>query len=105
MSFLDVAATYDYVDYEEITVSSTAVGCTSTKVQPTGARKRRGAWIVIKTAAINYRMDPDAASVTTSTGIPVAANGDFTVDGHNNLSQLRMIAQSGDATALVHYYE
>ena len=105
MSAADVDVSYDFVDYEAITVSSTPVGLTATKIQPAGGRKRRGAVIHIATNACRYRLDPEAHHLSTTTGIVVAAGDEFTVDGHNNLSQLRLIASATDGAAQVHYYE
>jgi len=105
MSVAALPITPDFVDYESISVAGTPVQLTALKVQPAGKRKRRGAVIRIMTNECRYRMDPGASALTNVTGLVVAAGGEFTVDGANNLSQLYMIATSTAGTALVHYYD
>ncbi len=87
-------------DYEEVTVSTSAVG-----LNPDKAKLAVSATIQIITNAVRLRLDGTAPTVTV--GLYYAANAEVTVKGRANLLNLRAIRDtgaSGDATLRVHYY-
>lgn len=91
-------------DYEAITVSTTAVGLTSTKVTPSDAAntpahgKAFEVFISVETNGIRYRID--GTDPTASEGHPVASGEAITITGYNNIRRLKMI-RSGAADAAV----
>lgn len=105
----DLAIEYDIVDFESLTVTSSALkALTATKVQPTGNKKRRGVVCYVESGQIRFRNDPSATSLTSAEGAnagpSLSAGSVFTVQGSNNLSNLNMIATSGDSVVKVSYY-
>lgn len=95
-------------DYEAITVSSTAVGLTATKVTPSAAAntpahgKAFEVFISVETNAIRYRID--GTDPTASEGHPVAAGASVTITGYDNIRRLKMIRQSADAAVKVTFF-
>ena len=81
--------------FEQITVSSTALGLTNL----VGSDKL--AVIQIQDADIRYR--DDGTSPTASVGTPITAGSAYVVCGPT-LSKHKMIRTNSDAVANVHYY-
>lgn len=87
--------------FETITVSSVAIGFTTSAISTSTATAKAAVWYVA-TNAINYR--EDGTNPTAVVGIPVAASTYGTTCGQKAVSQIRFIRQSADATLSVHYY-
>ena len=81
--------------FEQITVSSTALGLTNL------AGSDRLAVIQIQDADIRYR--DDGTSPTASIGTPITAGSAYVVCGPT-LGKHKMIRTNSDAVANVHYY-
>jgi hypothetical protein len=99
----------DVVDFESITVTSSAVvGLTAAKMQPAGQRKRAGATITVQDESVRVRYDPNAADITSAPGAEAgpsyAAGAVIVILGHNNMSQARFIAPSSDSILKVSYH-
>ena len=93
-------------DYEEITISTVALGLTATKLNPGGAdpEKARAAVIVIRTNPVNFRVD--SGNPTSTTGIAAAVGDQVNVIGFSNLSQFRAIRSgAADGTLCVTYFK
>lgn len=90
--------------FESITVSTTAIGITSTLVHQQSAsaptRDARFAVITVESQPLRYRIDgtnPDA-----STGHLLAAGDVLTLDNFDDIRRLRMIRSgASDSTAMV----
>lgn len=87
--------------FETITVSSTAIGFTTSLISPTG-RSASVAVGYVATDAIRYR--DDASNPTAAVGMPIAASTPFQVCGVLAIRQFKMIRQTTDATVSVSYY-
>jgi hypothetical protein len=110
MAILDIGTfqgiTMRAYDYEEITVSTSAVGLTATKVNPGGSdpEKARAAVIVVKSQPINFRVD--GGDPTAGSGIGAVAGDQISVVGLSNLSQFKAIRSgASDATLCVTYFK
>lgn len=88
--------------YEQITVSSTAVGFTAAAIQPAGARPADMAVVSVATNAIRSR--DDGLNPSATVGFPFAASSTFTVCGAATIQRVKFIRQSADATLDVSYY-
>jgi len=88
--------------FETITVSSTAIGFTTAKIQPSG--QTPGVMAVITLATNDVRWRVDGVDPTAGVGHAFAATTSLTVCGLQSLQQFRMIRQSADATASVSYF-
>ena len=97
---------------ETITVSSTAIGPTASKLQkaaadnfPSEQLQVKSAYVTVETASIRVAFD-SAVTVTASTNGHVFQAGDaFTVDGYDAIARLKMIrVTSTDATVRVTYF-
>lgn len=93
-------------DFEQITVSTTALGGTSTKlaINLEGGKVRRAVKIrvSVETNSIRYRID--GTDPTASIGHLVVAGEYFDLEGETNISRLRMIRASADATVNITYF-
>lgn len=97
-------------DYEEITVSTTAVGLTAAKVaklnpalSKSGAPKAF-AWVFTEGANIRFRID--STSPTATVGAMLYTGKQLRIDDYYDALNLRMIrdtAATGDATVRVIY--
>lgn len=92
--------------YESITVSTSAVGLTASKIVPTSGPLRPAfeAFLTLEpTNGIRYRLD--GTDPTDTEGHPLAGGGTVTITGTNNLKNFRMIRSGGaDATVKVTYF-
>lgn len=88
------------MSFEEITVSTTAVGFTSSKIQTSTATAVYAYWYV-DTNAVRWR--EDGVDPTASVGIPAAASTYGQTCGALAVRQMRFIRQSADATIRVAY--
>ena len=94
-------------DFESITVSTTAIGPTASKLlinQAGGVHKRAvRAFVTVETQSIRFRFD--GTDPTSSVG-HLLASGDFaTIDGEQNVANLKFIRSGGsDGTAMVTYF-
>lgn len=88
--------------FEKIAVT-TAIGITASKLkinQSGGAFKRAvRAFITVETASIRMRFD--GTDPDSSTGHLIASGDYFTIDGEQNVANLKMIQGSGAATVQV----
>ena len=92
--------------YEELTVSTTAIGPTATVIAPSivGAPahgKAMEAYCSVETNAVRFRID--GVDPTASVGHPLAAGDKLTVTGYGNIKALRFIRQSADASVKITY--
>lgn len=98
-------------EYEALTVSTSAVGCTATKVQPAVAAPQA---LVPPAAAIEVYVDAQPIRVrydgqgnpTASTGTKFAAGSTFRIEGAAAVSQFKAIRDTtatGDATLFITY--
>lgn len=93
--------------YEEITVSTTAIGFTAGTINPTVANtpssftRATRADCSLRDAAINYLI---TANPTSALGHPILANSDFTVFGYDNISSIKFIRSTGTDGALICSY-
>ena len=88
--------------FEEISVSSTAVGFTSGTAFPLGEKGADMAVVTIEDDAIRYR--DDGLAPTATVGHPAAVSTSLTVCGPESLKRFRMIRQTTDADVNVTYY-
>lgn len=90
------------VDYEEIVVSTAAVGLTANKVR--GNPPRRAAEVQVTGAGIAYRKD--GTDPTSTVGDLVADTGRVTLANPNEMSNFKAIRTGGsDALLRVHYLQ
>jgi hypothetical protein len=88
--------------FETITVSTTAIGFTASKYQPTGLQPAALAVVTLESNDVRYRSD--GLNPTASVGHVLASAGAVTVCGLQSLQQVRFIRVSADATAQVSYF-
>lgn len=92
--------------YESITVSTAAIGLTSTKIVPTAGSLRPAfeAYITVEpTNGLRYRLD--GTDPTSSEGHALAGGGSMTITGTKNLQKLRLIRSGAtDAVVKVTYF-
>lgn len=94
-------------DYEQITVSDSAIGFTSTKLQPTSGtysgKSARKVDIVPEDGEVRFRVD--GTDPTASVGMPLPLGTHRTLKEYNTLSQARFIrVGASDVTLSVTYY-
>lgn len=90
----DTTAIYEGYDFDNQTVSSTAIGLTSSKVLPTNAIAARQATCVVETNSVRIRYD--GTDPTTAIGLLFTAGQTFSVYGSNNIRRLRAIRVTSD---------
>lgn len=90
---------YKPTAYEQLTVSSTAVGLTSSKYKPATGRPANIA--IIRVAGGNVRYRQDGVDPTASVGVPVNVGEILTLDG--DLASYKFIRQTVDATLDIEY--
>lgn len=91
------------IGYEDITVSSTALGFTTGTAFPDGKTARADlAVVTCETDAVRYRLDGVAPTATV--GHKLAADGSLTIYGERNLKAAQFIRVTLDATLRVTYY-
>ena len=92
-------------DYEAITVSNTAIGCTAAKLSFTPTlgqiRKAHEIHVTIETDSVRYRFD--GGTPTSSVGHLATAGTVISVKGPHNLARFLMIRVTGDASAKITY--
>jgi len=95
----------DYSDYEELTITnSSAVGFTSSKLEPTGGDKAREAYCRLEPDTGPIRIRLDGTDPTASVGMIVQSGEAITIRGMGNLKRFRAIATSAtDGKLSVHY--
>lgn len=79
--------------FETVTVSTSAIGVTAALLSPTSGQPPQRALITIATNAIRYRYD--GVSPTSTVGHYVVAGGSITVEGWQNIRNLKMIQDTG----------
>ena len=89
--------------FEQITVSTTAIGFTAATAFPTGQRGAIMAVFTVETADVRFRVDgPDP---TATVGDRISAGNPGTACGEENIRRTKFIREDGtDATISVHYY-
>lgn len=88
--------------YEEITVSTTAIGFTSATVA-TATASASYAYVYVGTNSIRWR--DDGVNPTAAVGQPAAAADRVEVCGVKAVRTIKFIRQSADATLFVSYYK
>ena len=81
-----------YIVFEQITVANTAIGFTSTKVEPDGSgggRQATTASCRVRTAEISFTYDNTAP--TTTVGQLAEIGDQIVVSGHDNVMRFRAI--------------
>lgn len=97
------------VDYETITVSTSVVGLTAGKIQPSGGAAALGAAITVEGATIRYRLD-GGNPVAGGAGhlgydASIAPGLVIWLTGTENLRRFRAVREGvADATLRVTYY-
>ncbi len=93
-------------DFEKITVSSTAVGFTASKItinQEGGFTKRAvKAFVTVETNSVRIRMD--GTDPTTALGHLLTAGDGLLITGEQNISRARFIAAASDGAVHVTFY-
>lgn len=91
----------DYIPtaYEQLSVSSSAVGLTASKYKPAQGHPANLALIRCSTANVRWR--DDGTDPTASVGVPLNAGEILNYEG--DLSKVKFIRQSADATLDVAY--
>ena len=88
--------------FEQVTVSTVAVGLTAATLSPTNAPAAKSAFCTVETNGIRIR---ESGTPTAAIGHPKAAGAEFVVQGVNNLLNLKAIRSGGaDATLTCTYY-
>ena len=84
-------------DFESVTVSTTAIGCTSTKIDisQTGGFHKRAVKILCTVEDASIRIRYDGTDPTASVGHLFSASDFFIIQGEQNISRLRMIRSGG----------
>lgn len=88
---------------ESILVTATTVGFSSSLINPNNSLPAYKAVLVVNSGSIRLRYDPTAP--TSTTGILLEKGDTFEVEGLPNMSQTRMIKDSGsiDADVFITY--
>lgn len=86
--------------YEQLAVSSTAVSPASVPADTDQRPGATGVLISVETAAVRWRDDGVAPTATVGNPLPAGAFFFFTGD----ISKLKFIRQSSDATVNLNYY-
>lgn len=87
--------------YEEIAVSSTAIGFTAATIQ-TSTASANFAYVYVGSNSIRWR--DDGSNPTAAVGQPAAAGERLQVCGKKAVGAIKFIRQSADATLFVSYY-
>ena len=87
--------------YEEIAVSTVAIGFTAATIR-TATTAANYAYVFVGTNAIRWR--DDGSNPTAAVGQPAAAGERIEVCGLKAVSAIKFIRQSADATLFVSYY-
>lgn len=89
-------------DFEQISVGVTAVGFTSTKLQPTSGtysgKSAHMVMIVPEDGAVRFRLD--GTSPTAAVGMLLNLGETLTLEGYETLSGAKFISQSGATITL-----
>lgn len=89
--------------FETITVSTTSVGLTASKVYPSDGIAAKEAVVSVENASIRYRAD--GTDPTAAVGHPVASGQEIVLTGTANLAAFKAIRSgAADATLTVSYY-
>jgi hypothetical protein len=100
----DLPGTLQAFGFERLTVSTSAVGLTASKIEPVSsvlehdAGKAKAVKITVDTDKVRYR--EDGTNPTSTIGHEVAVGSEVWIVGLRNIQQLRMI-RSGVADAVV----
>lgn len=93
---------YNPVDFETITVSTSAIGLTPTKVDPGTSQKRKRAFISVENNRIRFTFD--GTTPTSTVGHILVPTQTFLFEGFYQLNQLQFIrVDSADAIIQVSY--
>lgn len=94
--------TYVAYDFEQITVSTTAIGFTPTKSAPSGLAPADAVYVTVETNAVRYR--DDGTNPTAAVGQPLAVNQTGWVCGPGAIAKTKFIRQTADATVDATFY-
>lgn len=85
-------------NFETLTVSSTAIGCTAATISDAN----RAVFGPLETGEVRYRYDGDA-DPTSSVGHLLSIGQSLVLEGNRNITQFRAIRTSVDASLPVTY--
>jgi hypothetical protein len=89
--------------FEEITVSTAAIGFTAATFKPSGQTPAAYAYVTVETNGIRWRTD--GSDPTSSVGHALAAGGTLELAGKTELTNFRAIRSGGaDAALKVTFY-
>jgi hypothetical protein len=93
-------------DFESITVSTTAIGPTAAKlkINQTGGMFKRAVKVFLTTETNSIRLRWDGTDPTASVGHLLTAGSSITVEGEQNVANLKMIRSVADGTVMLTYY-
>jgi hypothetical protein len=109
MAHVSVNGPADAYDYESITVSTTALGFTATKITVANTaigsanpRRAKEVLLTVETNTIRFRLD--GTDPTAAEGHLLAVGDSLNIEGEDNIRRFRMIRATADATVKVTYY-
>jgi len=85
---------WDSADFERLTVSTSVVSLTASKIEPTDDRPRNKAVISLENAKIRIKLHGE--DPTGTEGILLAPNSLIHITGVNDLKRFRAILASGE---------
>jgi hypothetical protein len=93
-------------DFEKITVSSTTTGPTASKLTKTatGSFAMSAARVLFTVETDSIRIRFDGTNPDATTGHLLTAGSTFTLNGVENISNLKMIRVTTDATVQITYF-
>jgi hypothetical protein len=106
-SHLYVNETTPAGDFETITISSTSLGFTAAKttIAQAGGFTKRAVKVLVTVESNPIRIRLDGTAPTASVGHLLNAGDSYLVEGEGNVTNFRMIRQSGtDATVMCSYF-
>lgn len=89
------------IGFEQITVSSTAIGCTASKINP-GSGVAGANYALFRCETSDVRWRDDGVDPTASVGYLLRTNEELVYDGQ--LSKIKFIRATADATIDASYY-
>jgi len=98
---ISVAGNFAIFDHETITVSSTSIGATASKINPGGGGNAYYALFTVETVDVRFWLDGTAPTSTVGTKLSVGQN--LEIHGKENIANVRFISTGADATLQANY--
>ena len=98
---ISVSGNYDAIDFESITVSSSAIGPTAAMIADDKGQAPYYALFTVETNSVRFRMD--GTDPTASVGHKVDAGQNVEIHGKGNVARIKFIAVTADATVMASY--